>query len=113
MFGTDPTVYFMALTAKKYPTAKAYLAANGRTAAQVEALPALSAVMLYEVATYDRLYDEMLKWQGQPYSLARAGLAAAEHDLKEEMNRSGSPGLLMAAMVILSRLRTARFSAWE
>jgi hypothetical protein len=104
-FNNDRSLYFMALTAKKYPTAKAYLLAHGRTAAQIEALPTLTAVLLYEVATYDRLYDEMLKWQGLPYPLAQAGLVAAERELKEEVVRSGSPGLSLAGYLMPAVMR--------
>jgi len=61
--------------------------------------------MLYEVATYDRLYDEILKWQGQPYPVARAGLAAAERELKEEVVRSGAPGLSLAGYLMPAVLK--------
>ncbi len=96
----DPSAYLLILATKKYAAAKAYLRAHGRTAEQVEALPVASAVMLYEVAVYDRLYDEMLKWQGQPYWVARPGLDRAERELKEEVVRSGSPGLSLAGYLM-------------
>ena len=30
-----------------------------------------TAVLLHQVAVYDRVFDEMLKWQGQPYWIAK------------------------------------------
>jgi hypothetical protein len=92
--------YFMLLAGKMYPTAKAYLLEHGRTPEQVEALPALTAVMLYEVATYDRLYDEMLKVHGLAYWVSRPLLDKGDELLKEEVVRSGSPGLSLAGMVM-------------
>jgi hypothetical protein len=97
------------LVAKRYPAAKAYLRAHGRTAEQVEALPALEAVLLNEVATYDRLFEEMQKSFGLPYWEARPALEKADQDLKNELVRSGGPGLSLAGMLLpaISKVRVA------
>ena len=92
---------FIALVAKNYGPAKEYLKEHGWPADQVEALPAVQVVLLHEAATYDRLYDEMLKWQGQPYWIARAGLERLDRELKDEMSRTGHrsiTGLLLPAV---------------
>jgi hypothetical protein len=39
-------------------------------------------VLLDELFTYDRLYDDMIKWYGLPYPEARRGLQKTEQDLK-------------------------------
>ncbi|HEY1380965.1 MAG TPA: hypothetical protein VGF55_29465 [Gemmataceae bacterium] len=103
--GNGVTTYLLMLTTKKYSLAKAYLREHGRTAEQVEALPVTTAVMLYELAVYDRLYDEMLKWQGWPYWIARPGLDRAEQALREEVVRSGSPGFSLAGYLMPAILK--------
>jgi hypothetical protein len=52
---------------RAYPAAKRMLREQGRSAEQIEAMPALQAVFLYEVNQYDLNYDELLKWLGLPY----------------------------------------------
>jgi hypothetical protein len=100
---------FMLLAGKMYPAAKAYLQEHGRSAEQVEAMPALTAVLLYEVAEYDLLYDEMLKAHGLPYWLARPVLEQADQRLKEEVVRSGSPGMSMAG-ILMPAIRSVTFA---
>jgi hypothetical protein len=106
---------FLLLVGKMYPRAKAFLREHGRTDEQIDALPALTAVWLYEVAMYDRLYDEMLKCHGLPYPIALPLLDQADQLLKEEVVRSGSPGMSLAGMVMpairqvwFSQVRTDR-----
>jgi hypothetical protein len=106
----DGTLHLLILATKKYAVAKAYLREHGRTAEQVEALPVLSAVMLYEVAIVDRLYDEVLKAQGLPYPVARPLLQHADTLIKEEVVRSGSPGLSIAGMLMPAILKVHRSS---
>jgi hypothetical protein len=103
--GTDPTAYQLILTTKKYAAAKAYLREHGRTDEQIAELPVLSAVMLYEVAIYDRLYDEMLKCLQLPYWQARPGLEKAQQELKAEVVRAGGPGLSLAGMMLPATMR--------
>jgi hypothetical protein len=97
------------VVAKKYPAAKEYLRSRGRTAEQVEALTALQAVLLYEVAIYDRLFDEVQKWWGQPYSLTLPALERADQALKDELVRAGGPGWSLAGMFLpaISRVQFA------
>jgi hypothetical protein len=101
----DPTMYAMMLSAKNYSVAKKYLRENGRTAEQVDALPVLTAVMLYEVATYERLYDLALKTQGLPYSIARPYLESADRAVKDEVARSGFRGFSLAGILLPINLK--------
>jgi hypothetical protein len=108
-----PTVVFVAIVAKNYGPAKEYLKGRGWPAAEVEALPAVQVVLLHEAATYDRLYDEMLKWQGQPYAIARTGLERADRELKDEVartSRQSLASLLLPAVshVFIAQARTDR-----
>jgi hypothetical protein len=91
-------VFAMAL--KKYSTAKEFLRRHGWTDEQINALPVLQAVMLYEVADYDRLFDEYFKWVGQPYHVQRRGIDQAERDLKEMVARIGAPGLSLPGLLL-------------
>lgn len=95
-----PSWAVVAITAKKYGPAKEFLKARGWTAAQVEALPALQVVLIREAAEYDRLFDEMDKWQGLPYWVARPGLDRAEKLLKDEVVRGGAPATSLAAVLL-------------
>jgi hypothetical protein len=71
-----------ASTAKYYPQAKRFLKAQGKTQEQIEAMPALQAVMIYSLYQYDRQRDDQFKWLSVPYWQARAGLQKAEKGLK-------------------------------
>jgi hypothetical protein len=51
-----------------YPRAKRYLIEQGRSAAEVDAMPAAQVVLLYSVRLYDELIDEQFKWFFLPSS---------------------------------------------
>jgi hypothetical protein len=95
---------------KKYAAAKDYLRAHGWAEETVDALPAVQVVLLCEVATYDRLYDEMVKWVGLPYAQARAGYDKAEELLKREVVASGSPGMSLAGLLLPATIKVAEAS---
>jgi hypothetical protein len=67
---------------KFYPEAKRFLIAEGRPPEEVEAMPALQAVLLYSVAQYYRLRDDMFRWADLPYWQAEPGLRRAEDHLR-------------------------------
>ncbi len=50
------------LVLKTYPEAKKYLKDHGRSDEQVDAMPAAQVVLLYFVAQYGELRDDVLKW---------------------------------------------------
>jgi hypothetical protein len=95
-----------AYAARAYPQAKQYLIRQGHTPEQVEALPMLQAVLIFELANYDRLYDDLIKWQGFPYPEAMAGVARAEAALREQREKSGGVGTTLASMILLSLGKT-------
>ena len=64
--GTDGKVGLAALVAKAYPGAKAALIAQGRPAAQVEAMPAVQVTALYTYQLSSSLRDDVFKWTGIP-----------------------------------------------
>jgi hypothetical protein len=95
---------------KKYAAAKQYLESHGWSAENVEALPAAQVVMLTEVAAYDRLYDEMIKWVGVTYPLAHAGLDKADKLLRREVVASGSPHMSLAGLLIPATMKVMEAS---
>lgn len=86
--------------AKQHPAARKYLAALGWPAAQIESMPAMQAVLLHQLGEYDRLFDEMAKWQGMPYWEARVGLERAEKLVTEDKVKSESVGGTLASMLL-------------
>jgi hypothetical protein len=71
------------MTAAAYPEAKQYLLKQGRSAEQVEALPALQAVLIRALGEYDRWRDDTLKWAELPYPQAGPGLRQTQRYLNE------------------------------
>lgn len=96
----DSTMYVLAISMRKYSAAKEFLKARGWSKTQIEALSAPTAVMLLEIAKYDELADQMLKWHAQPYWIARPGLEQVDRELKAEVTKSGSPGLSLAGYLL-------------
>jgi len=73
-------------------------------------MPAAQAVLLFEVAMYDRLYEDMVKWNGLPYAIARTGLQRADEMLKREVVKSGSAGMSLAGLLIPATMKVLEAS---
>jgi hypothetical protein len=86
---TGSRLFLIAVTAKAYPEAKRFLLAQGLKPETVEAMPRLQAVFLFSLAEYDRIYDEIVKWQGLPYWQASKGLEKAMDAVREEKIKAG------------------------
>ena len=69
---------FTAIVARAYPEAKRQLIAQGRPAAQVEAMPSIQVVALHSYRLYEQARDEIFKWAGLPYWQAAKGMAESE-----------------------------------
>src|SRR5207302_255257 len=74
---------------KAYPRARRFLRQQGRTAAEVEAMPALQAVFLYEIHQYDVAYDEMRKWSSLLYAEAVPHLRRSIERFRAEAKQQG------------------------
>jgi hypothetical protein len=79
----------IAITSKCYPEAKRFLLSQGKSPDVVEAMPRFQVVLLFAFAEYNRLFDEMVKWQGLPYWQARPGLDKAVEGVKAEKVKAG------------------------
>ncbi len=69
---------FTALVARVYPEAKRRLIAQGRPAAEVEAMPSIQVVAFHSYRLYERARDDILKWAGLPYWQAANGITESE-----------------------------------
>jgi hypothetical protein len=69
---------FTALIARDYPAAKRYLIAQGRSAAQVEAMPAIQVVAIHSYRLYEEARDDIFKWYSLPYWQGYKGMADAQ-----------------------------------
>jgi hypothetical protein len=107
---TEFRLFLIGVTAKAYPEAKRFLLSQGLAAETVEAMPHVQVVFLFSLAEYDRLFDEMLKWQGVPYWQARAGLEKAEQGLKQERVKEGELERLPLAGLFLPAVRKVFFA---
>jgi hypothetical protein len=84
--GTSRTWGPLLVALKTYPKAKRFLRQSGRTAQQVEAMPALQAVFLYEIHKYDVAYDDLRKWTGLPYAEAAPHVRRAIKQVQDRTN---------------------------
>jgi hypothetical protein len=66
-----------------YPRAKRALIAEGRSAADVEAMPVPQVTLLYTMHTYDEIRDDLFKWMALPYIEARKGIVESNDRLKK------------------------------
>ncbi len=57
-----------AMALKLYPEARAALIAEGKPAAEVEAMPVVQVAALHTFGMYQRLRDDRFKWLGLPYA---------------------------------------------
>jgi hypothetical protein len=87
---TEFRLFLIAATAKAYPEAKQHLLAQGLKPETVEAMPHLQVVFLFSLAEYDRLYDDILKWQGLPYWQASKGLEKAMNAVQEDRAKAAN-----------------------
>jgi hypothetical protein len=87
-----------ALVAQAYPEAKAALLAQGRSAAQVEAMPTVQVVALFTFQSYQRMRDDNFKWTGIPYYAAYKSVSKPmnAHRIQGQVN----PLLRMFTMLV-------------
>jgi hypothetical protein len=86
---------------KVYPEAKKYLAEQGYTKEEIEALSALQAVVVYLLDQYNQTRDEALKWMNAPPWQAQAKLDQIALEMTKAMKAgTGNPiiGLLIPAV---------------
>jgi len=81
--GWSYKVGLAALVAQTYPAAKRALIAEGRPAAQVEAMPAVQVAAIHTMQSYAQLRDDFFKWVSLPYYQSYKGLESIDHKLPD------------------------------
>jgi hypothetical protein len=71
------------LVARAYPSAKRSLISQGRTPAEVEAMPAVQAVFLDTYRAYQVYNDDIYKWSGLPFPSAYQGMSRSMQRLSD------------------------------
>jgi len=102
---TEFRLFLIAVTAKAYPEAKRFLLSQGLSAETVEAMPHIQVVFLFSLAEYDRLLDEMMKWQGLPYWQARPGLEKSMDAVREDKIKAGDLERIPLAAYLLPAMQ--------
>jgi hypothetical protein len=83
---------------RAYPRAKRFLREQGRTAAQIDAMPALQVVFLYEIHKYEVAFDDLRKWTSVSYAEAAPHIRRAVE--RSRAPRSGGVDSPLAALLL-------------
>ncbi len=99
----DGQAGLVVVAVREYARAKQFLIDLGRPREQVEALPPLEAVFLYEVHLYDVSFDETARWANLPYAQAQPRREAEDRKFRQEVGdpvgrRGVLPRLLLPAI---------------
>lgn len=89
-----------------YPSAKKYLIEQGRTAAEVEAMPVAQVVLLYTVRVYAELSDDQFKWFYLPSGEAGEGFAKAEQHTSRSL--AANREIIPIARLLLPAIMAAK-----
>jgi hypothetical protein len=89
----------------KHEVAKRVLVAQGRPRALVEKMPHVQVALLHALVQYDRLLDEVVKWQSFPYWEVQVGLARARRQVIEARTQAllptgDTPVIPVAALLV-------------
>jgi len=105
--GLDLKLASVGMVIKAYPDAKRFLLASGRSAREVEAMPALQVALIYWVHNFERFQDDYYKWVALPYWQARPGLQKSDQELRAAIARfEGFP--LLAFLPAVDKIYEAR-----
>ncbi len=95
----------------KHRAAKEAVVAAGYPRQRVEKMPHMQVALMHAMQQYDRLFDEMLKWQTFPYAEAIRGMEQAERKVREArakmLSASGDVPALPLAPLFLPAIRRA------
>jgi len=97
--GTDLRLYFTMAAARTYPTGKQYLLGKGFAAEQVSAMPVTQVALMYALALFDEVYDDLYKWQNFPAWQARPGLLKARQQFDQRRTEHPEAMFLAAYMM--------------
>jgi hypothetical protein len=110
---TEFRLFLIAVTAKSYPEAKQFLLTQGLKPEIVEAMPRLQVVFLFSLAEYDRLFDEIAKWQSLPYWQASKGLQKAMEAVREDRVKAGELERIPLASYLIPAVQRVFFATTQ
>jgi hypothetical protein len=96
------------LALKYYPDAKKYLAEQGYTKEEIEALPVLQAGIMYYLDQYNQTRDEMLKWLNAPPWQARPKLDEIERKVSAAMKAGNDNIIIRMLLPAISKVYSAQ-----
>jgi hypothetical protein len=96
------------LVMRAYPAAKRFLRAQGRSAEEIEKMPAAQAVFLYEVHNYDVAYSELRKWTSLPYAEAAPRIRQFQERLRDQTARGDRFTLTYALLPAIDSVLSAQ-----
>jgi len=88
------------LLSTRHEKAKKALIAQGRPRDKVEAMPHIQVGMLHGFLEYDRHFDELLKWQAQPYWQSASRPEELDRKLRREAYHPDAPALPLAQQLL-------------
>jgi hypothetical protein len=97
----------------KHAEAKESLVAAGYDRARVDKMPHMQVALMHAMQQYDRLFDEMLKWQTFPYAEAIQGMEQAERRVREAQAKVLSPSGDVPALPLATLFLPAIRRAWS
>jgi len=106
----DDRVDFAVHLAKVYPQARQTLLAHGWKAEDIDALPVIQTWFLAGTLTYDRIYDDLLKWTALPYAQALPAINETLRRLEREWadhRRAGGGSLAYLLLPAAGKVHTA------
>ncbi len=99
---------FSAFIMKGYPEAKRSLIDQGKTPAEVEAMPAVQVVAIRALGKYNHIRDDVYKWMSIPYLQAESRMDKAMDTIKAK--GPGSDPLLAMFALIVPALKSVRMA---
>src|SRR5262249_23524576 len=106
--GLEPGVALLA--AQLYPDAKQLLLSQGHKAEQLEKMPVFQVSLLYAMSEYERMFDDLRKWNNIPFPEALAGLRKNRQSLGKRSPAGFEGWIFLTDMVpALEKVLWARY----
>jgi hypothetical protein len=77
-----------AMVYQVYPNAKRALVAEGRSAQQIESMPAVQVAVLYTFQRYEQLRDDFFKWTSLPFYQGYQGMDKSLANIQSQANKT-------------------------
>jgi hypothetical protein len=88
------------MAGQMHAEAKKFLVEQGRKEEDVEKMPMIQAVLIYQLDEHDRALDDLIKLQSLPYHEAQPRRAEVETKFRAQMAKHGGVGLTLAGLFV-------------